>query len=87
MGIKIFEAKAHGSFEDWAERAGTFIDDSEIDHIIDYDCDAYDADGNPLFMFRKNVIPNSLCKSAYINLRGAAQQTNNRGDAAGEFEI
>lgn len=87
MPIKTFEAKAHGSFEDWAERAGTFIDDSEIDHIIDYDCDAYDADGNPLFMFRKNVIPNSLCKSAYINLRGAAQQTNNRGDAAGEFEI
>lgn len=87
MSVKIFEAKAHGTFEEWGERAGSLIDESEIDHIIDYDCDAYDSDGNPLFMFRKNVIPTSLCKQAYGVLRHAATPTNNRGNAAGEFDV
>lgn len=87
MSIKTYEAKAQGSFEDWSERAGSLINEKEIDHIIDYDCDAFDDEGNPLFMFRKNVIPTSLCKQAYGVLRHAATPTNNRGNAAGEFDI
>ena len=87
MSIKTFEAKAYGSAEEWAARTGTFVEEHEIDHIIDYDCDAYDAEGKPLFMFRKNVIPSSLCRSAYGALRSAATPTDNRGDAAGEFYV
>ena len=87
MSIKTFEAKAYGTAEEWAQRTGTFVEEHEIDHIIDYDCDAYDAEGNPLFMFRKNVIPTSLCRSAYSALRSAATPTDNRGDAAGEFYV
>jgi len=87
MSVKIYEAKASGTFDEWGERAGSLIQNSEIDHIIDYDCDAYDSDGNPLFMFRKNVIPKALCKQAYGILRHAATPTNNRGNAAGEFTV
>lgn len=86
MSVKIYEAKAQGSFQDWSERAGSLIEEKEIDHIIDYDCDAYDDEGNPLFMFRKNVIPKALCKQAYGILRHAATPTMNRGNAAGEFD-
>jgi len=87
MSIKQYDAKAYGTFEEWSERAGSLINEKEIDHIIDYDCDAYDDEGNPLFMFRKNVIPAALCKQAYGVLRHAATPTNNRGNAAGEFDI
>ena len=83
--MRRFEVKEKCSFDEFAERSGTFIDDSEIDHIIDYDCDAYDPDGNPLFFFRKNVLDPKLCKTAYHSLRKAAAITNNRGDAAGYF--
>lgn len=85
MPTKIYEAKAKCSFEEFSQRAGTFIDPAEINHIIDYDCDAYDADGNPLFFFRKGVLDPKLCKTAYLSLRKAAAVTNNRGDAAGYF--
>jgi len=86
MPIQTYKANAKQSFEEFSKRAGTFVEPSEIDHIIDYDCDAYDADGNPLFFFRKNVLDPKVCKSAYEVLRHAALQTNNRGDAAGIFD-
>ena len=80
---KRIKVKSDGSFEDWRKKAGTFVEESKIDQIIDYDCDAYDENGEPLFFFRKNVIPANLCKRAYYALRSAATGTNNRGDAAG----
>ena len=36
MSIKTFEAKAYGTAEEWAQRTGTFVEEHEIDHIIDY---------------------------------------------------
>ena len=82
---KKVEVEAKCSFEEFAERAGTFVDEKEIHTLIDYDCDAYDAEGNPLFFFRKGVLDPKVCKQAYGALRKAAHVTNNRGDAAGYF--
>ena len=84
--MRRFEVKEKCSFDEFAERSGTLIDDNEIDHIIDYDCDAYDPDGNPLFFFRKNVLDPKLCKTAYLSLRKAAAITNNRGRCSGVFQ-
>ena len=83
MKYKRIKVKSDGSFEDWRKRAGTFVDENEIDQIIDYDCDAYDEEGNPLFFFRKGVIPLNICKTAYSVLREAATVTTNRGNAGG----
>jgi hypothetical protein len=83
MPTKVLKVKAKGSFQDWRKRAGTFVEKEEIQHIIDYDCDAYDEKGNPLFFFRKNAISAELCRTAHLALRKAATGTNNRGDAAG----
>ena len=83
MPAKLLKVKAKQSYKEFSKRSGTFVEANEINHIIDYDCDAYDENGEPLFFFRKNVIPANLCKRAYYALRSAATGTNNRGDAAG----
>mgnify|MGYP003122545688 CR=1 FL=1 len=83
--IQRFSAEAKCSFEEFAERSGSFVSEEEIHTIIDYDCDAYDAQGQPLFFFRKNVLNPKHCKQAFTALRSAAQITKNRGDAAGSF--
>ena len=62
---------------------GYFIQDHHYNKIIDYDCDGYKEDGTPLFFFRKNVIPASICEQAYKNLRTATAKGGNRGSAGG----
>ena len=62
---------------------GYFIQDHHYDQIIDYDCDGYKEDGSPLFFFRKNVIPATICEQAYKNLRTATAKGGNRGSAGG----
>jgi len=81
--FKKIKVKSYGSFEDWNKRAGTYVKENEINQIIDYDCDAYDEEGKPLFFFRKGVIPLNICKNAYSVLREAATVTTNRGNAGG----
>ncbi len=50
--------------------------------IIDYDCDAIDADtGKVIFKFRKGIIPANIAASAYKSLRKAATPTANRASA------
>ena len=83
MNTKLLKVKAQTDYKSFAKRSGTFVKESEIHTIINYNCDAYDEQGEPLFFFRKNVIPANLCKTAYYALRTAATGTNNRGDAAG----
>ena len=82
---KKIKVEAKKSFEEFSERAGTFIEDDEIHTVIDFDCDAYDENGEPLFFFRKNVLKPQYCRNAYYALKTAARVSNNRGDAAGYF--
>lgn len=73
------------SQEDMRERAGTYVDRSDYDYLINDDCNAYTEDGEPLFFFRKNRISGDLCLSAYKVLRKAANPSRNRGPAGGEI--
>lgn len=72
---------------------GTFLGKDHIDQIIDFDCDVYKPnnslggdprdESNILLKFRKNVFPKEELKDAYVGLRDAAQESQNRGLAAG----
>ena len=76
-------AKAKYTDQEIKKLEGYFIQDHHYDQIIDYDCDGYKEDGSPLFFFRKNVIPTSICEQAYKNLRTATAKGGNRGSAGG----
>ena len=61
-------------------------------HIIKTDCDVYgileDGTKKILLKFRKNVIPNNICKKAYIALEKHAQHKNsNRGASSGKVKL
>lgn len=76
-------AKAKYTDEEIKKLEGYFIQDHQVDTIIDYDCDAYKENGEPLFFFRKNVIPSNICEEAYKSLRFAVAKGGNRGSAGG----
>ena len=66
-----------------AKLAGVMLAEDAYDVLIDEDADVYKPNGEVLLKFRKNVLPRALVPSAYRSLKGAAQQTTNRGVAAG----
>ena len=81
--MRTITAKAKYTDQEIKKLEGYFIQDHHYDQIIDYDCDGYKEDGSPLFFFRKNVIPTSICEQAYKNLRTATAKGGNRGSAGG----
>ena len=66
---------------------GVYFDNKHYDKIIDYDCDCYQiikGKKKLLFKFRKNVLPDYLCKIGIDNLKKAAKVNHsNRGASAG----
>jgi len=80
---------------DAEHRLGQFLDESDYDHLIDYDCDVYappEYGEDPhderriVLKFRKNYFSKEQQDQAYIGLREAAVETQNRGLAAGPRE-
>ena len=70
---------------------GTFATDNDYDYLVENPTLAIDENGNELFSFMPNAIPNQLAKNAYKPLFKAAKHTNNRGTAveknAAEYQI
>jgi len=70
---------------------GQFLDESHYDILVEEDCDVYmpanyDTGADEMrivFKFRKNYFSKEMQDQAYIGLREAAQETQNRGTAAG----
>ena len=72
---------------------GQFLDESHYDTLVEEDCDVYapassmsDSELNErriIFKFRKNFFNKEEQDQAYIGLREAATETQNRGLAAG----
>src|SRR5579872_751387 len=60
--------------------AGIYLDDSFYDILIsDENVDVYKPNGEPLILFRNNVLPASACKKAHTALKKAATEAGNRG--------
>jgi len=78
--------------QDCEHLLGQFLDESHYDTLIEEDTDCYDVTGvgsdgvdesRIAFKFRKNFFSKKEQEQAYIGLRDAATQSQNRGLAAG----
>lgn len=67
--------------------AGSFLDDSHYDTLVDADCDVLKPNGEVLMKFRENAVPPELCELTIPIWDKAANPTDNRGLAAGAPEI
>ena len=94
-GVKKLIVKKVMSDEEIESKEGTYFDESHYKKhygVIDYDCDCYYLDDNNnevlLIKFRKNVIPENLCKIGMENLEKAAMKYHdNRGASAGILDL
>ena len=89
--VKVIVAKQK---HDMTHMLGQFPDESHYDHLIEEDTDVYmpEIPGHPeltfteeriILKFRKNYFTKEQQDQAYIGLREAATETQNRGMAAG----
>jgi len=75
------------------KKEGDFVLESQCKKIIKEDTDAYYIDDitgkrKLLFRFRKNVIPDEICRNAYNALETHAKKKNhNRGASAGKLSL
>ena len=76
-------AKPKYTDEELKKLEGYFIQNHHLDTIINYNCDGYKENGEPLFFFRKNIIPQQVCEDAYKSFRHAVSKGGNRGSAGG----
>lgn len=68
--------------------ASKLLKEDSFNLLINYDADVYCAEtGKPVAKFRKNLIPASIAKKAYENLRGAASPTRNRGVSSSDHKL
>jgi len=88
MTVEIIQAR---SKHDCEHLLGKFLDDSHYDLVVENDTDFYApptltderSEANIMFKFRKNVFTAKEMEDCYNGLIGAAQETHNRGLAAG----
>ena len=89
--VKVIVAKQK---HDMTHMLGQFPDESHYDHLIEEDTDVYmpEIPGHPelrfteeriILKFRKNYFTKEQQDQAYVGLREAATETQNRGMAAG----
>ena len=80
---------------DASHRLGQFLDESDYDTLINFDCDVYAPpplgeegvdERRIVLKFRKNYFSKEEQDQAYAGLREAATETQNRGLAAGPRE-
>ena len=65
-----------------------FLNRSHFKLIINNNCDCVNTEGKTIFHFRKNLVPENLCKIAYNSFVNFAKYPRaNRGAAAGEIDI
>ena len=61
----------------------TFAKKQDYDHIINYDCMAYNKLNKPVLFFKKYYIEASVLETAFYSMKNAAKPTDNRGSASG----
>jgi hypothetical protein len=91
-GVKVLVSKI---WDDCEHKVGKYMEDEDYDLLVEEDMDFYAPgqvtlsgveepnENNIIFKFRKNVFTAEEQEGAYEGLVGAAQPTQNRGNAAG----
>lgn len=79
-------AKPCMSDSEAAALAGKLLGEDSYDTVLREDANILREDGTLLAVFRKNIVPFEAAAAAYEALRDAAQETNNRGVAAGPVD-
>jgi len=64
---------------------GKLLDESYGAHLIDDDIDGYDMNGDLLFRFRKNIIPEDLLTTGVNAFEKSIKSTTSRGNASGGY--
>ena len=67
------------------EIIGNFAQKKDYDILVNKETLAIDENGNELFSFIPNAIPNDIARKAYKPLFKAAKHTNNRNTATKSF--
>ncbi len=93
MAVKVIIADRK---YDCSHLQGQFVDEQHYDILVEEDCDVYAPAGSfgdetndeqrIIFKFRKNYFTEEEQRQAYLGLREAATETQNRGMAAGPRE-
>lgn len=65
---------------------GKLLGADSFERLITEDANVFKPDGSLLLRFRRRVLPDEECRTAFAALRTAAKTTRNRGFAAGDFE-
>lgn len=83
--IIIYHVNKEISDEKMDKLKNTYVKKSQINLIVDHDCDVYDSESNKLLLkFRKHKLSDSKVKDFYDNvIHFAMGSTNNRGSASG----
>jgi len=90
--IKVIEVKPVITDGELEKKEGSYYPVSHYKNIMKSNCDVYgileDGTKKLLLKFRKNVLPNNICKTAYLALEQHAQHKNyNRGAASGTLNL
>jgi len=67
--------------------SGNFLTLNESTLVISDDADVYKSNGEVLLKFRKSILPLDMCNNTFVSLKSAARKNDNRGIAAGKFNI
>ncbi len=90
--ITMLDVKSIMSDDELEKKEGTFFDEAHYNKIITANYDVYgileDGSRKLLLKFRKNVIPNNICNTAFTALEQHSKHKNyNRGASAGTLNI
>lgn len=83
--MKIYTAEPKLTDEEAKALAGTLLDDSSYDLLLDHEGEVRRPDGSLLVKLAKKRLSTSSVQRAFNALREAATPTNNRGMAAGKM--
>lgn len=85
MKVQTITVRRHLSDAEVEQKLkGTFLTEQHFDTLITQDTDAYNAEGELLFKFRKGALPFDVLHAGYMAFKDSIEVTDGRGTAAGQ---
>lgn len=87
LPVRVYHPREVLTSEDLKNMSGEFLTLNESTCVINDDADVYKPNGEVLLKFRKSILPPDMCDNIFVSLKSAARKNDNRGIAAGKFNI